>query len=191
VPVAYAELLLHPPSLVHLLCLSWPGECLPSVPLLCRGHLLVVSSNLMSGGPPLLSSPFKDSSPCFGAGLRYVELGCAAKGVAFSLNRGRRLRRALVGVFLTTFSPLSIVLHHREWLWISATTRGWCGCTIIVVRRLVCCSAVAFFGYWWLSYRWCHGLPVTIGIRFFAERRRLCREFFFGHSAKNALPRAK
>jgi hypothetical protein len=37
-----------------------------------------------------------------------------------------------------------------------------------------------------LSYR-----VDTTGIHFFAERRRLCRAFFFGRSAKKALPRAK
>ena len=31
---------------------------------------------------------------------------------------------ALDGMFLATFSPLSIVLHHREWLWIDVVTRG-------------------------------------------------------------------
>jgi hypothetical protein len=66
--------------------------------------------------------PFKESY--FGIRLCYVELGCAAKGGAFSLKGGCRLQRALVAVFLTTLSPLSIVLHHRQWLWINVATRG-------------------------------------------------------------------
>jgi hypothetical protein len=95
--------------------------------------LLVLSSNLMPGGPPLKSFPFKDSSPFFGVGLWYVEPGCVAKGVAFSLKGGHRLQRALVRVFLTTFSPLSIVLHHREWPWIGVAMRG------VVVAQLSGC----------------------------------------------------
>jgi hypothetical protein len=44
----------------------------------------------------------------------------------FLLLRGRlsSLVWPLVGVFLTTFSHLSVVLHHREWLWIGVATRG-------------------------------------------------------------------
>jgi hypothetical protein len=106
--VAYVGYLLLPPSFVHLL--SLPGDrhgwhckfdsChdLLSVRLWCfcsvRGLLLlVVSSNLLLGGPPLPSFPFKDSSSCFGVGLQYAEPRCAAKGVAFSLKGGCRLRR--------------------------------------------------------------------------------------------------
>jgi hypothetical protein len=38
---------------------------------------------------------------------------------------------------------------------------GWCGYTKIMVCWRVRCSAVAFFGSWWLSYGWCHDLPVA------------------------------
>jgi hypothetical protein len=85
--------------------------CMVSVhlwrPYSVGGLLLVVSSNLMPGGcPPLSSSRFKDSSPCFSVGWRYMEHGCVAKGVSFCLEGGCHL---WCGLWLACFSPPLVI----------------------------------------------------------------------------------